>query len=320
MNLTGPHLLNFTVNGLLDEPRQVTDSKIRAPVYDQSITSEAIGQPRMKYVPDDYYSILARENEHSPFLSPSQSPEYAKAVAAWLCGSEAPSPVLVEVGPGYGEIVSMLGPLLRKREELWLVDSCSEFLNISSRRLIGPHSQLKLLQMNIESCDRSKQCLLEGRVHRLAAINVMQDVDATTVLEHFCKWMAAGGCVWLTFLAKETMDIYYSGHPLYDLAAGMYYKPRTASRNFLGKRATTNGLIKYERILRFHTRDSVIQALETLGFTLLSLRDICYSAEDMLSRWQQAGTLQMFSSDALSALWEAGSYTDAYEVVACWNQ
>jgi hypothetical protein len=125
----------------------------------------------MKYVPDNYYSILARENEHSPFLSPSRSPEYAKAVAAWLCGSKAQSPVLVEVVPGYGEIVSMLGPLLRKREELWLVDSCSEFLEISSRRLTALHLPVKLLQMNIESCERSKQCLLEGRVHRLAAIN-----------------------------------------------------------------------------------------------------------------------------------------------------
>jgi len=268
----------------------------------------------MRFLPDSYYSTLAAAHSESPFLSPVKSSHYVNDVAMWLQAAGGDT-VLAEVGPGYGEIAVRISMLLERHSIFWAIDICPEFLAHVARRWDGHPSQLRTLTLDITQTPPQEVCLLRRRVDRLVAINVVQDTDLLTTLTLFSRWLRPGGYLWVTILAKETMDLYYSQHPLYDKTQGWYYKPATAGVQ-LGKRSTGRGDIGYDRILRFYTQGEAQDALALSNYVIMRQRNIAFPASIMSSRWKEMGTREFFRDGIVEALECAGTYVDSYEFVA----
>ncbi len=264
-----------------------------------------------RQLPAGYYGALSGMYERSPFLSPVKDPPYAEHLTRFLVAGGQRH--VAEVGPGYGELLGRVGAVVPSGSHVWAIDSCDEFLARARAAWSGPPDQLSTVQADLEA--EASGGTLERMLDRIVAVNVLQDLELTCGLRTLHRWMRARGRLLVTVLAKETMDLLYVDHPLYDPAAGHYFKP-CSSGVVLGQREAAGATIPYERILRFHDAAGLRAAFETVGLEIVSARPVCYSTDAMIARWRAAGTLRELCAEGLMRLRSSGRYVDSHEIVA----
>ncbi|MBE9116536.1 hypothetical protein IQ249_11560 [Lusitaniella coriacea LEGE 07157] len=281
-------------------------------------------KPKIKFISspekafENYYDTVSLSSDSFSFLSPSNFADWCSKAAKWLCEGNR----IGEIGIGKGELAQLTVSYADKSLYFILIDLSSEMLNITRQKIEEEENFLvltKYLKLNISK--KQSKHLYYQNLDKLIAVNMLQDTDALESLLNMKLLLRKGGEIRLTFISKETQDVFSEEDNNYDSEQGIWY---ACSSFHEEKKVTPLGYFQdkegkekpFYRINRFYTRRDACELLKNAGFKVKSVEQVIYPLDYVWQRWKSQYHSMKLTKRQLELLDYWKGYPDGWDIIA----
>jgi ubiquinone/menaquinone biosynthesis C-methylase UbiE len=264
-----------------------------------------------------YYDVIAATQGAFGFLSPVKWPEWLEATAQWMCQERN----VAEIGAGYGELVERcLAIQDTALSTYYLLDSSQGMLDAAYKRATKHASNVGIVCCKWDASSHNLPPLLRDPIDRVAAINVLQDTDAATVLRNVERLLRTGGLLRATYIRRETQDAFWLEDESYDSTEGKLYNisslHEAAGLLPVGRLRIDQQQIPYYRVQKYFAQGDVERLIRESGLSIVSLSVLMLPREIVMKRWSTKAHRLSLNSRQLALLDQWGGFPDSYDVIA----
>lgn len=264
-----------------------------------------------------FYDAAANAPAGYNFFSPVALNYWSTELAEWLCEGKK----VCEIGPGKGALAIKVSEICSKPMQYYMVDISQAMLDMVKAELDKQDKtpiQFHYSKGDIES--KIPAGIDPQSIDRIAAINVLQDIDIWQALNNMRTMLRPGGMLRATLISKEAQDRFWTHDIDYDTQDGIWYASSCFHEECctepMGFREISGKKIPFYRMMKCYTREELDIMFRQCGFEVQSIEVIIYPVEYVLARWSSKYHYMNLSEKQKKLLTEWQGYPDGWSVVA----